>query len=272
MSHPNELLLNKKGNLLFAANANDNSVSVINTNTHKTIEVISTALYPTHLTGSTTNGLALSPNEKSLYIANADNNCLAVFDVGKPGNSQSMGFIPVGWYPTNVKTLGNKILVANGKGFTSMANPRGPQPVLKADNSGYKKGATDSEEQYIGGLFKGTLSFIGQCAVAARKRLCKVYDQTGICCQYMPFNNKVTALAAGEAGNPIPRRRGESSPIKHVFYIIKEKPHLRPGFGRYAGVVMVILRCAFLAVRLPRTTTPWPMSLFCWITFMWTPR
>jgi YVTN family beta-propeller protein len=215
-SHPNELLLNKKGNILFAANANDNTVSVINTLTHKTLEVISTALYPTRLTGSTTNGLALSADEKTLYIANADNNCLAVFDVAKPGNSQSRGFIPVGWYPTNVKTCGNKILVANGKGFTSMPNPRGPQPVLKTDNSGYKKGATDSDEQYIGGLFKGTLSFIDVPQPAQLKSYTKqVYANT-------PFNNKTTVQAAGETGNPIPRRRGEKSPIKHVFYIIKE--------------------------------------------------
>jgi len=138
-NHPNEILLNKKGTYLFVANANDNSVSVINTITGKTVEVISATLYPTKLTGSTTNGLALSADEKTLYIANADNNCLAVFDVSKPGNSQSKGFIPVGWYPTNVKTLGNKILVANGKGFTSMPNPKGPQPVIKTDNSGYQK-------------------------------------------------------------------------------------------------------------------------------------
>ncbi|WP_428329849.1 bifunctional YncE family protein/alkaline phosphatase family protein [Mucilaginibacter sp.] len=215
-SHPNELLLNKKGTYLFVANANDNSVSVINTITRKTIEVFSTTLYPTKLTGSTTNGLALSPNEKTLYIANADNNCLAVFDVTKPGSSQSMGFIPVGWYPTNVKTLDNKILIANGKGFTSMANPRGPQPVKKADNSGYQKGATNSKEQYIGGLFKGTLSFID----APKPEQLKVYTKQVYA--NTPFNNKVTALAAGEEGNPIPRKRGEKSPIKHVFYIIKE--------------------------------------------------
>ena len=109
------------------ANANDNTVSVINTEANKLLETISTVLYPTRLAGSTTNGLALSPNENTLYIANADNNCLAVFDVSKPGNSQSLGFIPVGWYPTNVKTLGSK-MIANGKGLTSMANPLGPQP------------------------------------------------------------------------------------------------------------------------------------------------
>jgi len=215
-SHPNELLLNKKGTYLFVANANDNSVSIINTTTNKIVETVATALYPTRLTGSTTNGLALSPDEKTLYIANADNNCLAVFDVSKPGSSRSMGFIPVGWYPTNVKTLGGKILVSNGKGFTSMANPQGPQPVKKVDNSGYQKGAVNSKEQYIGGLFKGTLSFIKAPQEAQLKIYTKqVYANT-------PFNTQKTAMADGIEGNPIPRKRGEVSPIKHVFYIIKE--------------------------------------------------
>lgn len=216
-NHPNELLLNKNGSSLFVANANDNSVSVINTKNNKVIETFSTSLYPTSLIGSTTNGLALSANEKTLYIANADNNCLAVFDVSKPGNSQSLGFIPVGWYPTSVKTLGNKILVANGKGLTSIANPLGPQPVLKTDNSGYQMGSTvNSRLQYIAGLFKGSLSFID----APKTEQLKVYTRQVYA--NTPFNNKKTVRAEGEAGNPIPRKAGEKSPIKYVFYIIKE--------------------------------------------------
>ncbi|GGH21008.1 bifunctional YncE family protein/alkaline phosphatase family protein [Mucilaginibacter phyllosphaerae] len=215
-SHPNELLLNKKGTLLFVANANDNSVSVISTANHHVLETVATSLYPTHLTGSTTNGFALSANEKTIYIANADNNCLAVFDVSNPGNSKSLGFVPVGWYPTNVKVLNKKILVSNGKGFTSMANPQGPQPVKKADNSGYQTGAKNTRDQYIGGLFKGTLSFIDAPNETQLKAYTKqVYANT-------PFNNKIAAKANGETGNPIPRRKGEKSPIKHVFYIIKE--------------------------------------------------
>jgi YVTN family beta-propeller protein len=215
-SHPNELLLDKKGKFLYVADANDNAVSVVNTTTHKIVETVSTALYPTRLTGSTSNGLALSQNGKTLYIANADNNCLAVFDVTVPGSSKSKGFIPVGWYPTNLKMLGNKILVSNGKGFSSMANPKGPQPVKKTDNSGYKQGAINSREQYIGGLFKGTLSFINSPTDAELKAYTKqVYANT-------PFTAKVEKTAKGEEGNPIPRRVGEKSPIKYVFYIIKE--------------------------------------------------
>ncbi|MGZ4000193.1 MAG: bifunctional YncE family protein/alkaline phosphatase family protein [Mucilaginibacter sp.] len=215
-SHPNELLLNKKGSLLFVANANDNSVSVINTTTGKVVETLSTTLYPTKLTGSTTNGLALSPNEKTLYIANADNNCLAVFDVSKAGGSHSKGFIPVGWYPTNVKTLGNMIIVSNGKGFTSMANPQGPQPLIKSNNGGYQKGGIHRKDQYIGGLFKGTLSFIKTPQPLQLKAYTKqVYANS-------PFSAKKTEMADGLAGNPIPRRVGDKSPIKYVFYIIKE--------------------------------------------------
>ncbi|NOW93912.1 bifunctional YncE family protein/alkaline phosphatase family protein [Mucilaginibacter sp. SG564] len=215
--HPNELLLNKKGTCLFVANANDNTVSIINTISNKVIETVATTLYPTRLTGSTTNGLALSANEKTLYIANADNNCLAVFDLSKPGYSKSQGFIPVGWYPTNVKTLGSKILVTNGKGLSSMANPQGPQPISKADNSGYQTGSTaNSRLQYIAGLFKGSLSFIDAPKPEQLKQYTRqVYANT-------PFTDKRTATADGETGNPVPRKLGEKSPIKHVFYIIKE--------------------------------------------------
>ncbi len=216
-SHPNEIIRSKNSMYLFVANANDNSVSIINAKTQKVIETISTALYPNALTGSTTNGLALSEDEKMLYIANADNNCLAVFDVTTPGKSFSKGFIPTGWYPTNVKTLGKNILVANGKGFSSLPNPNGPRPIVKADNSGYQTGSTSNRGlEYIGGLFKGTLSFIATPSeVQLKKYSRQVYANT-------PYNKKVEAEALGEAGNPVPRHLGQASPIKHVFYIIKE--------------------------------------------------
>ena len=216
-SHPNEILSTRSGKYIFVANANDNSVSVINTTARTVIETISAALFPTKLTGSTTNGLALSADEKTLYIANADNNCLAVFDLSVPGKSRSKGFIPTGWYPTNVKMLGTKILVSNGKGFSSMANPNGPQPIKKSDNSGVHQGITEKPEvQYIAALFKGTLSFIDNPTEKQLASFSKqVYANT-------PFNRQQEEETKGETGNPIPRKVGEASPIKHVFYVIKE--------------------------------------------------
>ena len=216
-SHPNELIQNKSGKYLFVANANDNSVSVIDIKSRRVLEVISASLYPTKLTGSTTNGLALSPDEKTLYIANASNNCLAVFNVSIPGKSSSKGFIPTGWYPTNVRTSGKKIFVSNGKGFNSMANPSGPQPIKKTDNSGSHTGITEQKEvQYIGGLFKGTLSIIDQPGESELKAYTKqVYANT-------PYNKQLETISKGAEGNPVPNRPGVKSPIKYVFYVIKE--------------------------------------------------
>ena len=216
--NPNELCLSKKGNYLFVANANDNSVSVIDVKERKVIETLNAALYPNAPSGSTSNGLALSADEKTLYIANADNNCLAVFDVSKPGYSKSKGFIPVGWYPTNVKVIGKKIFVTNGKGFSSQANPYGPNPMLKKEEVIYQGGDKNKPigVQYIGGLFKGTMSIINE---PAEKQL-GIYSQAVY--HNTPYSKDKELMSKGEAGNPIPMKVGESSPIKHVFYIIKE--------------------------------------------------
>ncbi|MBD0260873.1 MAG: beta-propeller fold lactonase family protein, partial [Cytophagales bacterium] len=127
-SHPNDLVTTRDGKYLFVANANANSVSVIDVAGRKVLETISTALFPEAPAGSTPNAVALSTDEKTLYIANADNNCLAVFDVAQPGKSHPEGFIPTGWYPTAVLTVGNNNEETNGKGFTTKDNPKGPVP------------------------------------------------------------------------------------------------------------------------------------------------
>jgi len=212
---PNDLCKTKNGKYLFIANSQNNVVSVIDIAKKKIIETLDAALYPNALTGATTNSIVLSADEKTLYIANADNNCLAVYDVSEPGKSMSKGFIPVGWYPTCVRTVGKTILVTNGKGMSSLPNPEGPQPIRKNVDAKYKKADTRSE-QYIGSLFKGSLSFIeepgtDQLAVYSKQ----VYANT-------PYTKNKEMQTDGEAGNPIPTKVGDPSPIKHVFYIIKE--------------------------------------------------
>jgi YVTN family beta-propeller protein len=205
-SHPNDMISTKDGKYLYVANANSNSVSIIDIKARKVIETVATALYPNAPTGSTANAVALSEDERTLYIANADNNCLAVFNVAEPGKSRSKGFIPTGWYPTAVKLIGNHIFVTNGKGEFSKANPKGPNPNKKSTPS----------TEYIGGLFKGTLSIINvpdEALMAAYSKV--VYDNT-------PYTKEKESLAAGEKGNPIPQKSGDTSPIKYVFYIIKE--------------------------------------------------
>ena len=217
-NHPNELIQSRNGRYLYTANANDNSVSIIDQQQWKVIEVLNAALFPDAPTGSASNGLALSVDEKTLYVANADNNCLAVFDVTKPGSSRSAGFIPTGWYPTNVKVKGRKIFVSNGKGFSSFANPKGPNPIRKKQAVVYQKADSlvKEEVQYIGGLMKGTLSIIDAPNAALLGEYSKaVYKNT-------PYTKEGELVSKGELGNPIPMKIGDPSPIKYVFYIVKE--------------------------------------------------
>jgi YVTN family beta-propeller protein len=217
-SHPNDLVFTKNGKRLFVPNGNDNTVSVIETSTYNLIEHISASLYPESPIGTTPNGVALSEDEQTLFVANADNNCVSVFDISVKGQSRSKGFIPTGWYPTSVKVIGNKIFVTNGKGFTSKPNPKGPNPMMvkKPQEKGANPQANKDVVEYIGGLFKGTLSIID----IPTSQTLATYSH--IVFLNTPYSKKKEILAEGEVGNPIPRKVGENSPIKYVFYVIKE--------------------------------------------------
>ena len=192
--HPNEMALTKDGKRLFVANANFNTVSVIGLDAVKMIETISTSISPDALNGSTPNSLALSPDNSTLYAANADNNFLAVVDVSKFGQSRSKGFVPTGWYPTVVRCVDNLLLVANGKGMISKANPH---------------------HEYIGSLLAGTLSFI---PVPSDDELARYSAQVF---QNTPITRTHPAQPWRE-DNPVPMLPSAGSPIKHVFYVIKE--------------------------------------------------
>ena len=216
--NPNDLCITGNGKFLFVANANDNSVSVIDVTQMKVIETLNSALYPGSPSGSTTNSLALSSDDKTLYIANADNNCLAVFDISKPGSGKSKGFIPTAWYPTCVRIADNKILVSNGKGLSSHANPFGPNPNRKGDEVVYQSGGKEHKikVQYIGGLLRGTLQILNTPSASQMT----VYSQAVY--KNTPYNKKTELESEGAKGNPIPMKVGDISPIKYVFYIIKE--------------------------------------------------
>jgi len=217
-SNPNDLCLDKTGRYLYVANANDNSVSCIDMQTKKVIETLNSALFPNSPAGSTTNSVALSADNKTLYIANADNNCLAVFDVSAPGKSFSKGFIPTGWYPTCVRIVNKQLWIANGKGFTSLPNPAGPNPTVNAQKVISPKGDSliPRKVQYIGGLFRGTMSIIPE---PDEKKLASysamVYKNT-------PYKQDKANSIPEAMGTAIPDVAGRKSQIKYVFYVIKE--------------------------------------------------
>jgi len=215
--HPNEMCMTNNGKYLFVANSMDNSCSVIDLTKDEVVETLDAAIYPDSPVGSTTNGVALNEDGTRLYIANADNNCLAVWDVSKVGHSSRLGFIPTGWYPTNLKVINKKLYITNGKGFYSKPNPLGPNPANEKEKVVYQKGDEKKPDvQYIGSLFRGTLSIIPEPDAKTLSDYTKlVYGNT-------PFKKSQMEFSEAEQNNPIPQKVGGASPIKYVFYIIKE--------------------------------------------------
>jgi len=209
-SHPTEMLLLPSTNRLAVACSDENSVVIFDRASGELQEVLATALYPAAKNGSTPSAIALSPDQRVLVAVNSCNNNIALFDLSEPKKSKSLGFIPVGWYPTNVKfsKTGDQIFVTNGKGAASKDNRYGPNPT---------KPAPKSITEYIGGLFQGTLSAIPTPSPD------ELASMTRLAFQSAPLqaDSKVDN-ASRTQDNPIPGKVGDPSPIKHCFYIIKE--------------------------------------------------
>ena len=218
-SHPTEILFIDDGKLLLVGCADDNSVVLLETDHGASKEVIQTALFATKKNGSTPNSLSVSPDGNVLIVANADNNNLAIFDIRERGKSKSLGFIPVGWYPTSVRFAdnGEKILVANGKGLASRDNSKGPNPLREPHAS---------VREYIGGLFKGTLSIIPSPSPAQMVKWTK--DAYAVSPLREDEQPNLQSLAKDSV---IPSRVGDKCPIKHCFYIIKENRTYDQVFG-----------------------------------------
>jgi YVTN family beta-propeller protein len=214
--HPNAMALSADGKRLFVACAHTNSVWAVDVAAKAATEQISVALSPGVPPGSTPNALALSPDGRTLLVANADNNAVAVVDVSKPSASRVSGFIPTGWYPTGVAFTpdGRRILILSGKGLTSMPNPRGPQPGAEGDRS-----------QYVGAMLTGALSVLTTPGPAQLAKYTETVHRV------TPGGALRPTSARAPRSSPIPQSAGGRSPIRHVFYVIRENRTYDQIFG-----------------------------------------
>jgi len=196
--HPSALLTNRSGTRLFATLSGTDQIALLDTRTNRVERLLNDAAPGGPSEGSTPNALALSPDETKLYVAEADNNSVAVFDLASgpaaAGRIPGLrGRIPTDWYPTAVLSLGDRLLVLCGKGHGSHANPDGPIP-----GDGYKR-----RLGYTLGQLSGTLRVLPSGIEPA---------------QMAAFTKRV--VTANGWGQPRAARR--YPPFKHVVYIIKE--------------------------------------------------
>jgi len=207
---PSALLANRSGTTLFAALAGTDQIAVIDTRQRRVLKYLHDAAPAGPSEGSTPNALALSPDESRLFVAEADNNAVAVFDVSEKAGphpalsgDRLIGRVPTDWYPTSVLQTKKQLLVLSGKGHGSHANPDGPIPGTSpfARPLGYALGM-------LNGTLRVLPSEISSVTLAQYSR------------RVAAANNWVQPRA--------PRRY---PPFKHVLYIIKENRTYDQVFG-----------------------------------------
>ena len=208
--NPGAMQLSGDGRL-FVACANADAAFVIDTKTETVVERIATTLSPQAPEGSTPNALALDSNRRLLYIANADNNDVAVVDVSRPGLSAVKGFIPTAWYPEalTLSAEGSTLYVGSGKGFGSGPDIYGLNSPLRTPGQPELSGRSQRQ---------GVIQ-----AIDVRRLDKTLAEWTRQTMSNTPYRDLLLAGSAPPArASIVPDRVGTESPIKHVIYIIKE--------------------------------------------------
>ncbi len=218
LCHPAALLLNRAETLLFVANAGSDTISVVDTANNRIISTV--LLRPanvSNLPGVSPSGLALSPDETTLYASLGDFNAVAVIDTL---TNQLSGYIPVGWYPTALAVSPDNqgLLVVNGWGTTAM-NPNPQFDYLDPDVVGINSSTTPASwanrpgPGYVLDSIPGNVSRIdlNQALPSLAQSTVQVIE-----------NNQHTPAIGSDTGNTLAELSIKNGKIKHVIYVIKE--------------------------------------------------
>jgi YVTN family beta-propeller protein len=212
-SSPNSLVATS--DFLFASNGNNDNITVIDLKTDTVIKEI--YLKPDnnlkHFRGIIPFGLAVSPDEKQLFVAEAGINAVGVIDLP---SFKVAGHIPAGWFPSKLKVTpdGKNLVVTNAKGYGSGPN-------------GGKNFTEGGEGTYIGNLMKGTIEII---EIPSAEKLRSMTSQV---LNNNFYSQKATTLLKSRKDNPIPVYGGQKdSPIKHIVFISKENRTYDEVFGQ----------------------------------------
>jgi DNA-binding beta-propeller fold protein YncE len=219
--HPSALVLDASGSRLFVALASVDEVVEVDTRLRRVVRRFSDAAPGAPQEGATPNALALSEDEARLFVAEADDNAVAVFDLAHARRSDSTsaqrptgtlpaertaGRVPVDWYPTAVLERAGELLALCGKGRGTAPNPDGPTPGRGIERPlGYVFGQLNGTLRIVPGNFNEQ-----QLAALTRR-----------------------VAAANGWDSPAPARR--YPPFKHVVYIIKENRTYDQVFGDVPG-------------------------------------
>jgi len=211
--HPNDIIGSPDENYLYVANANSDAVSVIHTSTDAVSETISVRLGDGEnpYWGDSPNGLGISGDGKTLYVANGMDNAVAVVTLGKSASaaardpqSEVAGFIPTGAYPGGVCVYrDNRLYVPN----------------IEAEGARIPTVSETGTKSYNSHRMIASVSVI---PVPDKNQLSRYTKRVEEINQYFRISLSKKLPRKSVDPVPVPARIGEPSVFKHVVYIIKE--------------------------------------------------
>jgi YVTN family beta-propeller protein len=206
--HPTALAWDESRHNLYVANANQDSVSIVDTDGGRVAATLPVRPFGLTLKGVAPSALCLSPDGRRLFVALGGFNAVAVVDVEQRA---VRGYIPTAWYPNHLS------LSPDG---TSLA-----VATLLGVGSGWR----DVPSSRYVHSYRGTVSVVSvpddqqlasyTTAVAENNRIATAREQLN---------------AEGDrpkAPLPVPARAGDPSSIEHVVYIVKENRTYDQVFG-----------------------------------------
>jgi YVTN family beta-propeller protein len=214
--HPTAMYVS--GNALFVANTNSDTVSVIDTTKDQVVQTIATQPWPESSVGYEPDGIAMT-KDGHLLVTLGRANAVAVYQYnGMPKEPVSYtGLLPTDYYPADVATVGDQIVVTNTRGIDA----RGPGITT------YKGQGT---VPVTGHDTHSTTASLTRFTLPSDKDIARytvtVFKQNG-----WSWNSVREATGRKAAAVPVPTRIGDPSTIKHVFLIVKENRTYDQLFG-----------------------------------------
>ncbi|KQY64420.1 MULTISPECIES: bifunctional YncE family protein/alkaline phosphatase family protein [unclassified Nocardioides] len=197
--------------ILYVANTNDDTVSVIDTSSDEVVQTISTQPWQGSDVGYEPD--AITFHDDRLLVSLGRANAIAVYKLGENAIDpvSYVGLVPTDYYPEDVFSVDDKVVVANRRGIDA----RGP---LITFDKGY--GTTPA----TGHGTHGTTASLTRFALPSDSDIRETTTPTVFSQNGWGDADTDVKHAKGRKAKPVPvpRRIGDPSTIKHVFMLVKE--------------------------------------------------
>src|SRR6476661_2623639 len=200
-----------RDDVLYVANTNDDTVSVVDTATDQVVQTIATQPWQGSKVGYEPD--AVTVHDGRLLVSLGRANAIAVYKLGENALDpvSYVGLVPTDYYPEDVFPVGDRLVVANRRGIDA----RGP---LLTSNQGY--GTTPA----TGHGTHGTTASLTRFSLPSDSQIKETWTPTVFAQNGWGDADTDVKHATGTRARavPVPKRIGDPSTIKHVFMIVKE--------------------------------------------------